>query len=54
MDKKKDPRGRKPVNDPKIGVRAYIYKSAISKLGGIPAVQEIFHEAVEKKLKVKK
>jgi hypothetical protein len=53
MDKKKDPRGRKRVEDPKVGIRIYTYQSEVDQLGGIPAVQIIMTEAVKKKLKSK-
>lgn len=50
----KDARGRKPAEDKKEGVRIYIYKSAIKSLGGILAVQELFHQTIKRKLKAKK
>lgn len=54
MDKKKDPRGRKPVEDPKVGVRVYTYQSAVDTLGGVPAIQSIMLDAIKRKLKQKK
>ena len=34
METKKDPRGRKPLQDKKKCIRLYLYDSTVNKLGG--------------------
>lgn len=52
MEKKKDPRGRKPVKDKKMCIRLYIQQSKIKKLGGEKALTKDMYEYIEEKVKL--
>lgn len=51
MEDKKDPRGRKKTEDPKVNVRLWIHQSSIDKLGGLSATQDMAYSFFKRKLK---
>lgn len=49
MDKKKDPRGRKPAEDPKVCLRLYINTSVINAAGGWDAAVKLASASIVRK-----
>lgn len=44
--KKKDPRGRKKTNDPKVHIQLYVHKSVIKRLKGLNAVKALCYNTI--------
>jgi hypothetical protein len=47
--KKKDPRGRKKISDPKKHINLYVETSKVEKIGGYEQTQSFCYEQIDKK-----